>query len=103
MLNRSYAGSVSSQLIMTIDPLRIGKTLPGLAWLPDGQKIVYEYQGSGYWYEENPAIDLWIMNRNGSGQALFVQGARAPAWSPADIPGPVVYDHAIFLPLVIKP
>ena len=145
------ASSGSSQLIMTIDPLGIGKTLLGLAWLPDGsgflysvsemvnyvdkadlfeysfatgqstrltnlasgfirrvtispdgQKIVYEYQGSGYWYEENPAIDLWIMNRNGSGQALFVQEARAPAWSPTDIPEPPVFDHFIFLPLVIK-
>jgi len=146
------ANSASSQLIMTIDPLGIGKTLLGLAWLPDGsgflysvsemvnyvdkadlfeysfatgnstrltnlpsgfirrvtispdgQKIVYEYQQYGYWYEENPAIDLWIMNRNGSGQALFVQDARAPAWSPAALPEPVVFNHAIYLPLVIKP
>lgn len=64
---------------------------------------MYEYQESGTWYEENPAIDLRIMNRNGSGQALFVEAARAPAWSPAALPEPVVYDHAIFLPLVIKP
>jgi hypothetical protein len=26
------------------------------------------------------------MNRNGSGQTLFVEGASSPAWSPAPIP-----------------
>jgi hypothetical protein len=129
------ANSASSQLIMTIDPLRIGKTLLGLAWLPDGsgflysftemvnyvdkadlfeysfatgqskrltdlpygfirrvtispdgQKIVYEYQQDGYWYEENPAIDLWIMNRDGSQADLFVENGRSPAWSPRPLP-----------------
>jgi Tol biopolymer transport system component len=53
---------------------------------PDGQKIVYEYQENGYWYEENPAIDLWIMNRDGSQAALFVENGRAPAWSPRPLP-----------------
>jgi Tol biopolymer transport system component len=146
------ANSGSSQLLVTIDPLRIGRSLLGLAWLPDGsgflysynemvnwvdkadlfvysfatgqstrltnvpygfirritvspdgQKIVYEYQTYGMWYEENPAIDLWIMNRDGGQQALFVENARAPVWSKVAVPEPLVFDHHVFMPFVRKP
>ncbi len=146
------ANTGTSELIMTIDPLWIGKTLLGLAWLPDGsgflysvsemvnyvdkadlfeysfatgqstrltnlpygfirrvtvspdgQRIVYEYQEYGYWYEENPAIDLWIMNRDGSQAALFVENGRAPAWSRVALPEPIMYDNYVFLPTVCKP
>jgi hypothetical protein len=123
------------EILISLDPLRIGKNLLGLAWLPDGsgflysvtemenwydnsdifeysfstgqsqrvtnhaygfirrmtispdgQKVVYEYQPYGYWYVENPYTDLWIMNRDGSGQVLLVEDGRAPAWSPTSIP-----------------
>jgi hypothetical protein len=123
------------KILISIDPWRIGKTLLGLAWLPDGsgfiysvtemenyyfnsdifeysfstgqshrvtdhaygfirrltispdgQKIAYEYQPYGDWYEEDPYIDLYTMNRDGSGQILLVEDGRAPAWSPAPIP-----------------
>jgi hypothetical protein len=128
-------GSTEQELI-DIDPTQIGRTVLGLAWLPDGsgflytyneltmdwidkadvfeysfatgqsrrvtnlsggfirrmsvspdgQKIVYEYQTRGYWYDENPSTDLWVMNRDGSGRALLVGNGRAPAWSPRPIP-----------------
>jgi hypothetical protein len=144
-------GDSAGQAIMTIDPTRIGKSLLGLAWLPDGsgflysfsemvnwvdkadlweysfatgqsrrvtnvphgfarrmaispdgQKIVYEYQPSGYWYQENPAIDLWMVNRDGSGRTLFVTGGRAPAWSRQDVPDPIVFDQKLSLPLILR-
>ncbi len=137
----------AGQVIMTIDPTYIGKTLLGLAWLPDGsgflysvsemvnyvdkadlweysfatkqstrvtnvpsgfirriavspdgQKIAYEYQPYGYWYEENPAIDLWIMNRDGSSQTLLVEDGRSPAWSPQQLPQPASVN--LFLPFI---
>jgi hypothetical protein len=128
-------GSTEQELI-DIDPTQIGRTVLGLAWLPDGsgflysyneltsnwidkadvfeysfatrqsrrvtdlsggfirrmsvspdgQQIVYEYQTRGYWYDENPSTDLWVMNRDGSGRALLVENGRAPAWSPRPIP-----------------
>ena len=142
----------TSQLIMTIDPQRIGKTLLGLTWLPDGsgflysvtemvnyvdkanifaysfatgkstrltdvasgfirrmtlspdgQYLVFEYQGSGYWYEENPSMSLYIMELYGSEAFPLVENGRAPAWSPAALPEPVVADHFLFLPFTRKP
>jgi hypothetical protein len=128
-------GSTEQELI-DIDPTQIGRTVLGLAWLPDGsgflysyneltsnwidkadvfeysfatrqsrrvtdlsggfirrmsvspdgQQIVYEYQTRGYWTDENPSTDLWVMNRDGSGRTLLVQNGRAPAWSPRPIP-----------------
>ncbi len=140
------------QVIMPIDPTYVGKSLLGLAWLPDGSgflysfsefvnyvdkadiweysfatgkstrltdlsygfirrmtvspdgnQIVYEYQRSDIWYVENPVTELWIMNRDGSGQTMLVEDGRSPAWSPVDLPQPLVYDHYIFLPLILKP
>mgnify|MGYP002476520546 CR=1 FL=1 len=35
------ASTGTSQLILTIDPLLIGKTLLGMAWLPDGSGFLY--------------------------------------------------------------
>lgn len=152
------ASTASSQLIMTIDPLRIGKTLLGLAWLPDGsgflysvtemvnyvdkadlfvysfatkqstrltnlpygfirritvspdgQMVVIEYQESGYWYEENPVTDLWMIDLYEGEAFLLAENSRAPAWSPTDLPEPpdpptpIEYDNFVFLPLVRKP
>ncbi len=70
---------------------------------PDGAHVVYEYQAKGEWTDLVYDIDLWMMDSNGDGQTLFVQDARAPAWSPVAIPEPVVLDHQVFLPAVIKP
>ncbi len=69
---------------------------------PDGAHVVYEYQATGNWSDIELNLDLWMMNPNGSGQTLFVQNARAPSWSPVALPEPVVYNHQVFLPLVIK-
>jgi hypothetical protein len=49
---------------------------------PDGQQIVFErgntMDQTGTWISDP---DLWIMNRDGSEQQLFVENARLPAWS----------------------
>ena len=147
------ANTGTSQLLITIDPTNIGKTLLGLAWLPDGsgflysvsemagwvykadlfeysfatgqstrvtnvpygfirrvtispdgQKIVYEYQEYGDWWDLNPAIDLWIMNRDGSQAALFVENGRTPAWSPGELPPPVEDPPSfrLMLPMILR-
>jgi Tol biopolymer transport system component len=147
------ANTGTSQLLITIDPLQIGKTLLGLAWLPDGsgfvysvsemagwvykadlfeynfatglstrvanvpygfirrvtispdgQKIVFEYQENGDWWDLNPAIDLWIMNRDGSQAALFVENGQAPAWSPRELPPPVEdpLSFRLMLPMILR-
>jgi hypothetical protein len=147
------ANTGTSQLLITIDPTNIGKTLLGLAWLPDGsgflysvsemvgwvykadlfeysfasgqstrvtnvpygfirritispdgQKIVYEYQVYGDWWDLNPAIDLWIMNRDGSQAALFVENGRTPAWSPRELPPPVEDPSSfrLMLPMILR-
>ena len=70
---------------------------------PDGQRLLFELQPYGHWLDQNPAIDLWMANRDGSGMTEFLSGARSPAWSPVAVPGPVVLDHFIYLPAVIKP
>lgn len=70
---------------------------------PDGAHVVYEYQANGEWTDLYYDLDLWMMDRYGNGQTMFVQNARAPAWSPVAVPGPIEYDHYVFLPLVRKP
>jgi Tol biopolymer transport system component len=70
---------------------------------PDGTRVVYEYQDSGEWTENNPSLDLWMMNRNGSGRSLFVANGRNPAWSPQDLPTPAVLDKIIYLPGIHRP
>jgi len=70
---------------------------------PDGLRVVYEYQAAGEWTDLYYDLDLWMMDRNGSGQTLFVENARTPAWSPVDVSGPIVFDHSIFVPFTRKP
>ncbi|HSM58472.1 MAG TPA: hypothetical protein VK879_20120 [Candidatus Sulfomarinibacteraceae bacterium] len=54
---------------------------------PDGQRIVFE-RVTELLVWEDPQVDLWIMNRDGSGQRLLVENGRAPAWSPGEIQSP---------------
>ncbi len=68
---------------------------------PDGSHVVFEYQASGSWYDYSYNLDLYMMDRYGNA-SLFVEDARAPAWSPAALPGPVVLDQRVFVPAVIK-
>lgn len=75
----------------------------GLSISPDGAHVVYEYQANGTWTDLTYDLDLWMMDRDGNGQTLFVQNARTPAWSPVAVPEPTVYDHYLFLPFVHKP
>ena len=75
----------------------------GLTISPDGTQVVYEYQATGDWMDLIKDIDLWRMDRSGNGQTtLFVENARAPAWSPASLPGPIEYDHFVFMPMVLR-
>jgi hypothetical protein len=67
--------------------------VPKYTWIhqlsvsPDGTEVVYEYQPTGDWINRKP-LELWIMNRDGSGQRRLVSNGRNPAWSPANIPQP---------------
>jgi hypothetical protein len=70
----------------------------GITVSPDGKKIVFEHQPSGHWLDANPPINLWMMNRNGSEMGLFIKGARAPAWSPQELPPPL--SNHIYLPFI---
>ncbi len=74
-----------------------------IAVSPDGQRLLFELQPYGHWLDQNPAIDLWMSNRDGSGMVEFLSGARSPAWSPVAVPEPVVLDHFVFLPSIRKP
>ena len=67
---------------------------------PDGQRIVFE-RVTELLVWEDPQVDLWIMNRDGSGQQLLVENGRAPAWSPGDpqVPPPPS-GFNIYLPLI---
>ena len=67
---------------------------------PDGQTILFELQPSGHWYDVNPAIDLWMVNRDGSGMGVFLEDARSPAWSSQAIPE--IVEHNVFLPFTIR-
>jgi hypothetical protein len=56
---------------------------------PDGQQVVFE-RATALWYGgwEEPIVDLWIMNRDGSNLRLLVKNGYAPAWSPGPIQNP---------------
>ncbi len=72
---------------------------------PDGAHIVYEYQATGDYTDLIYNLDLWMMDRYGNGQTLFVENARAPAWSQVALPeppSPIVYDNFVFVPFVTK-
>ncbi len=47
---------------------------------PDGSQIVYEWRTTSM-FAGGPN-DLYVMNRNGSGQRLLVRDASYPSWSP---------------------
>jgi Tol biopolymer transport system component len=65
---------------------------------PDGQRVAFEYQATGDWSDLNPPIDLWMMNRDGSGATLFVENGHAPAWSP----GPLPSYYYVYLPVLTR-
>jgi hypothetical protein len=67
---------------------------------PDGQAVVFEY----FTVDPNPYTnpdavpDLWLMQRDGSNEGLFLQQARDPSWGePQAAP---VYNTFLYLPLV---
>jgi TolB protein len=63
---------------------------------PDGTQIVFDRSAAK---EPDAPADVWIMNRNGSGQRLLAANGRAPAWSPRAVP--VV--RRAYLPIAIRP
>jgi hypothetical protein len=56
---------------------------------PDGQQIVFE-RATALWYApwEEPKVDLWLMDRDGSTLQLLIQNGYAPAWSSTEPPAP---------------
>ncbi len=73
-----------------------------LSLSPDGAYVVFEYQATGEWYDLYLDLDLYVMDQYGNA-SLLVENARAPAWSPVAVPGPVVLDHYVFIPAMRKP
>ncbi|RPI32890.1 MAG: hypothetical protein EHM70_07720 [Chloroflexota bacterium] len=48
---------------------------------PDGTQIVYELQTEGENWYDNPPMDLYIMNLDGTGEKrLLVENGRSPEW-----------------------
>lgn len=70
---------------------------------PDGQRAIFERQVGGDWTDEDPDIDLWMMNIDGSGVQLFLEDARSPAWGRvgAVVQPPPSAAVQVFLPVVI--
>jgi len=63
---------------------------------PDGQQIVFDRSPGK---EPDAPADLWIMNRNGTGQRLLAANGRAPQWSPRALPSV----QRVFLPATVRP
>jgi hypothetical protein len=61
---------------------------------PDGKQIVFDRSTAR---DNTGTTDVWLMNRDGSGQRLLVRNAYAPAWSPRALPAPL--SRRMFLPL----
>jgi Tol biopolymer transport system component len=55
----------------------------GAAWSPDGRKIVYMAKRARIWTAEE-AMQLWVMNADGSGRHPITRtfGWAAPSWAP---------------------
>ncbi len=62
---------------------------------PDGKQLVFDRSTTK---DASGTADVWIMNRDGSGQRLLVSNAYAPAWSPGALPAPLA--QRTFLPLL---
>jgi Tol biopolymer transport system component len=56
------------------------------AWSPDGSKLLFQRMRISFGSPGNPPVveppAVWIMNRDGSGQASLIGGATAPDWQP---------------------
>lgn len=61
---------------------------------PDGTQIVFDLSAEA---DLAAPSDLYIMNRNGSGQQLLKANGRSPAWSP----GALVVPQKLFLPALL--
>lgn len=75
-------GFMNGQLSTITDvPVQIlGRSLPALAWSPDGQKLAYIAGRSG------AQPELWVMNADGTGHFLLLRGQQEVfdhlTWSP---------------------
>lgn len=61
---------------------------------PDGKQIAFDRSTAK---DTSGTTDVWVMNRDGSGQRLLVGNGYAPAWSPRALPAPLT--PRVFLPL----
>lgn len=64
---------------------------------PDGEQMVFELADS-YDYGGKGPRDLWIADLDGSSPHLLVSDARAPAWSPRDLPEV----QTLYLPMITR-
>ncbi len=62
---------------------------------PDGKQIVFDRTPS---LEDVSAYDIYIVNRDGSGLRLLVDGGYAPDWSPKAVPT----TERLFLPSILR-
>jgi TolB protein len=60
---------------------------------PDSKQIVFDRSTAK---DDTGTTDVWIMNRDGSGQRLLVSNGYAPAWSPGLLPAPL--SSRVYLP-----
>jgi hypothetical protein len=61
---------------------------------PDSKQIVFDLSTAK---DGTGTTDVWIMNRDGSGQRLLVSNGYAPSWSPRALPAPL--SPRVYLPL----
>ncbi len=64
---------------------------------PDGKQLVFDRSTAK---DTSGTTDVWIMNRDGSGQRLLVSNGYAPAWSPRALPAPL--SQRVYLPLTTR-
>lgn len=65
---------------------------------PNGKQIVFERSTAK---DQTGTTDMWIMNRDGSGQRLLVSDGYAPAWQP-NVRPPAPPSHRSYMPLVTR-
>jgi hypothetical protein len=64
---------------------------------PDGKQLVFDRSTAK---DGTGTTDVWIMNRDGSGQRLLANNGYAPVWSPRSLPPPP--SERVYLPFILR-